>query len=267
MKNIILSIAAIFIFTNCSMDEPVSNPATNQQDTTTETTPPDNNPIDNDPQDPVDYSLFTNEVYSENTNCVSRDFIKIDAGAAIMEFNYGDPGCPGICYFGEGNYSGEFTDGAEGHAAHLPLKNNWRSTFTDFPFQEGGTITLPEGDKIIDNLWAEGLDILLIIPERLTANLVPGDYKFVDNHQEDLGIQVYLSWGLEYDNTGRGFSLVLDKTQPHFYEFTCVDRSNPDFVRLTGSLNGTFQGRSFDGSNDIIYERTISIDFAYQITF
>jgi hypothetical protein len=107
----------------------------------------------------------------------------------------------------------------------------------------------------------------LALPAPRTSNLVPESYRLIEDCQEDLGVETYLRWLIEFGDDSKSFTMILDKSQAHYFNFTCTDRTNPTLIRLIGSLQGSFKAIDTMMRKKYFLNVKISIDFAYPITF
>ncbi len=218
-----------------------------------------------EPEQTIDRNTYMLESYGQNANCM-EDYMYLDIDGQIIEYYYNDPnGGIQLCNFNEGNVSGAICDNCEGHSASLPLPVSYYSYFPGLPVEVGGDYPFLNGIEPITDININGLNISFLIPGILTDNLAIGNYR-VNNDSQDPGARILINWSLHFAGGSTGFTLYIDTSRPHKIDLECIDRSNPDYIQLTGNFEGIFTGQDLNNPTQIGYEIPISGKFSYKIT-
>lgn len=206
------------------------------------------------------------EEYSENYDCIERDYLKLNIAGQTIEYNYNTVGqSVGLCNFSSGNIQG-ICNNCEGNSARLPMPIDYNEYFPDLPVQIGSTYFYD--DSPVTDLNIKGLNIIIIVPDQLKEQTYPGRYKYAESVGYDLGMSIKLIWEVKMSNgeTESGYVLTLATDEYFKLELTCVDKSNPDFIRVSGNFEGIFEGQSFSNlPGEAVYEIPVSGRFSYPI--
>jgi len=221
-----------------------------------------------DPEEDTDQSVDPNiymfEVNGQNTNCM-EDYINLDIDGQTIEYYYNNPnGGVQLCTFSEGNVSGIMCETCEGHFASLPMPISYRNYFPGLPIEVGGEFPIYNGTETITEIFMDGFQIMFLIPGVLTDNLFTGSYHVFDEY-EDPGVSLYINWAVDFDSGSGGYTIYIDTTRPYEVVLECIDRSNPDYIQLTGNFEGIFVGHDLLDPTQIGYEVPISGRFSYKI--
>jgi len=206
------------------------------------------------------------EVFEQNYNCSKTDLIDINIDGDNVYYDY--TGNLNLCGFSEGNSDNVFCVGCESHYANIRFpSDNYNSYFNNLPINLGMTWSFSNSGSVINKINFKGLDVFISGPNELVKNLKIGKYK-IPNDITKKGIKLSFRWEVKTVDFETGYTLDIDKNQPYEISINCIDKSDPDVVRLSGYFEGVFIGKDVfnNGSNNIIYQIPVSGFFSYLIT-
>ncbi|MDP5099739.1 MAG: DUF2147 domain-containing protein, partial [Nonlabens sp.] len=176
-----------------------------------------------------------------------------------------------LCSFVQGNSGGFNCENCERHYASFSMPMaSYDSYFPSIPIQTGMEWRSLNEQIQVTEINMKGLKVSINLPENLTENIDIGSYYLSENPDNKV-IDLWFQWEIIHDDANNyyetGYVLNIDKNKPYNIDINCIDRTNQDKIRLSGSFSATFVGKEFSSnSNEIIYEIPISGNFSYNIT-
>ena len=216
---------------------------------------------------------FMTKVYTESTNCNSTDFLTLYIDDETFNYDFsGTPGVDGIghllCPNKVGNTT-SFSQNMEGHYASFGFPGG-KPNFVGLPVQVGGSWITNSGEVVpVEEVNLKAFQMTVIVPKPIENQFKVGAYRNITDETK-YGFKIGFHFEVFAETAqGRiegGYEVYLVPNKHGVVKITCVDKSIPGEIRLSGSFNGEFVGTDFfvlDGQ--IRYRKQMSGEFSYRI--
>jgi hypothetical protein len=216
---------------------------------------------------------YMTKVYTESTNCSQADFLTLHIDNETFNYDFsGAPGVDGIghlmCLSKVGN-TPSYSQNMEGHFTSFGFPGG-KPNFVGLPVQEGISWTTNSGEVVpVEEVNLKELGVIVIVPKPFDDQFEIGGYRNITDETK-YGFKIRFHFEVFAETAqGRiegGYEVYLDPNKHGVIKITCVDKSIPGEIRLSGSFNGEFVGTEFfvlDGP--ILYRKQMSGEFSYRI--